>query len=261
MSKRVFRALAAALLLLGLTLTGAAAGGWATIVADTTNPPQPNAGQPFTFGFTVLQHGVTPAGWVETPTFVGIETVSGTRIEAKASGQGADGHFVATVTLPKAGVWTWQVVLTDLIVETTPQPLAVATASGKPAPVDAATMLTGLERMRAEIRADYEARLGTQADELRAEMSKMTTQIMVLQSQRDELSKRITALSTSAAAATPAQSPGSLPLIGVIALAVLAGASAGFAMTALGRTRAPSPAPSGESVEELAPSGGVLSTR
>jgi hypothetical protein len=261
MSKLVFRALAAALLLLGLTLTGAAAGGWATIVADTTNPAQPNAGQPFTFGFTVLQHGVTPAGWVETPTFVGVETVSGTRIEAKASGQGADGHFVATVTLPKAGVWTWQVVLTDLIVETTPQPLVVATASGKPAPVDTATMLAGLERMRAEIRADYEARLGTQADELRAEMSKMTTQIMVLQSQRDELSKRITALSTSAAAATPAQGPESLPLIGVIALAVLAGAIAGFAMTVLGRTQTASPAPTGESVEELAPSGGVLSSR
>jgi hypothetical protein len=260
MSKRVFRALAAALLLLGLTLTSAAAGGWATIVADTTNPPQPNAGQPFTFGFTVLQHGVTPAGWVETPTFVGVETVSGTRIEAKASGQGADGHFVATVTLPKAGVWTWQVVLTDLIVETTPQPLVVATASGKPAPVNTATMLAELERMRAQIRTDYEARLGTQADELRAEMSRMTTQIMVLQSQRDELSKRITALSTSAAAA-PAQSPESLPLIGVIALAILAGAIAGFAMTALGRSQTVSPGPAGESPEDLAPSGGVLSTR
>jgi hypothetical protein len=260
MSTRLFRALAAALLLVGLTLTSAAAGGWATIVADTTNPPQPNAGQPFTFGFMVLQHGVTPAGWVETPTFVGIETVSGTRVEAKANGQGADGHFVATVTLPKAGVWTWQVVLTDLVVQTTPQPLVVATAAGKPAPVDSATMLAGLERLRGEIRADYEARLATQADELRGEISKQSTQIMVLQSQRDELSKRVTALSASSASATRGGAPEGLPLIGVISLAILAGAISGFAMTALGRSQGPSAgATSADAIDELAPSGGVLS--
>ena len=90
MAIRVFRALAAALLLVGLTLTTVTAGGWATIVADSTNPPQPKAGDTFTFGFTVLQHGVTPAGWVETPTFVGTNATTGERIEAKATGQGAD---------------------------------------------------------------------------------------------------------------------------------------------------------------------------
>ena len=67
MTRRILRGLAAAALLVALSAGAASAGGWATIQADTGNPPQPNAGEPFTFGFTVLQHGVTPAGWVETP--------------------------------------------------------------------------------------------------------------------------------------------------------------------------------------------------
>ena len=258
MSNRVFRALAAALLLVGLTLTGVSAGGWATISPDATNPPQPNAGETFTFGFTVLQHGQTPAGWVQTPKFVGVNTVTGERVEANASGQGADGHFVATVTLPSAGYWTWQVELTDLIVETAPQALVVANANGKLPNVDTATMLAALERMRGEVRADYEARLSAQDDTLRGEMAKLSTQITVLQDQRDALNKKVGEL-----AAAPATAPVSegLPLIGVVSIAVLAGAIAGFAMTFLGRARTPAAGPSDGSVEELTPSSGALSTR
>src|SRR5258707_3489917 len=98
MANRLFRALAAALLVAGFTVTSASAGGWATITADKTNPPQPHAGVPFTFGFTVLQHGVTPAGWVH-PTFVGTNVTSGARIDVNATTQGAAGHSVSTVTL------------------------------------------------------------------------------------------------------------------------------------------------------------------
>jgi hypothetical protein len=64
MSGRILRGIAAAGLLVALSTGAVSAGGWATIQADTSNPHQPNAGEPFTFGFTVLQHGVTPAGWV-----------------------------------------------------------------------------------------------------------------------------------------------------------------------------------------------------
>jgi hypothetical protein len=248
MPNRLSRALAAALLLLGLTLTGAQAGGWATIVADSTNPPQPNAGEKFTFGFTVLQHGMTPAGWVGA-TFVGINTTTGARVEAKATNQGADGHFVATVTLPTAGSWTWQVELNELMVETGPQPLVVATTNGKLPPVDTAQMLATVERVRAEIRTDYEARLSAQADELRGEMAKLSTQIVVLQSQRDALDKKVTELAASPAA--PASAPEGLPLVAVISLAVLAGAISGFAMVALGRSSTPAGSQAG----------GALSTR
>jgi hypothetical protein len=249
MTYRLSRALAAALLLLGLTLTGASAGGWATITADSTNPPQPNAGERFTFGFTVLQHGVTPAGWVGA-TFVGINATTGARVEAKAIGQGPDGHFVATVTLPTAGYWTWQVELTDLMVQTAPAQLVVATANGKQPMVDTAEMLAALERMRTDIRTDYEARLSAQADELQGEMAKLSTQIVVLQSQRDALDKKVSELATASPAA-PASAPEGLPLVGVIALAVLAGAISGFAMVALGRPQPPA----------ATPAGGALSTR
>jgi hypothetical protein len=248
MPNRLFRALAAAILLAGLTLTGVAAGGWATINPDTSNTP-PKEGEPFTFGFTVLQHGVTPAGWVETPTFVGINTTTGQRIEAKASGQGADGHFIATVTLPSSGFWTWQVVLTDLIVETPPTALVVATSSGKMPAVGTADMLAALERMRSEIRSDYEARLATQEEQLRGQISKLSTQITWLQDQRDELNKKITQLAAAPVAA-PTSTPEGLPLVGVISIAVLAGAIAGFAMSALGRGPAPATGRAGGAVDE-----------
>lgn len=259
MPNQLSRALAAALLLIGLTLTGVNAGGWATITADSTNPPQPNAGERFTFGFTVLQHGVTPAGWVGA-TFVGINATTGTRVEAKATNEGLDGHFVARVTLPSAGYWTWQVELSDLMVQTAPLPLVVATASGKLPTVDTAAMLAAIERMRAEIRTDYEGRLSAQADELRGEMAKLSTQIVVLQSQRDALDKKVTELGTATPAA-PTRAPEGLPLVGVIALAVLAGAIAGFAMIALGRTQSSAAGRTDGAGEELAPSGGTLSTR
>ena len=259
MPNRLFRALAAALLVAGLTLTGASAGGWATITADKTNPPQPHAGVPFTFGFTVLQHGVTPAGWVH-PTFVGTNVTSGARIEAKATSQGADGHFVATVRLPSAGNWTWQVDMTDLMVETAPQAMVVATATGKLPAVDTPQMLAALQLQRDEIRADYEARLTAQGDALRQEMSQLSTQIKVLESQRDSLDKKVTQLEAASAVA-PATPAEGLPLVAVILLAILAGAISGFVIAYLGRSGTPATGATDGSAEELVPSSGALSSR
>jgi hypothetical protein len=258
MPNRLFRALAAALLVAGFAVTSAGAGGWATITADTTNPPQPHAGVPFTFGFTVLQHGVTPAGWVH-PTFVAINVTSGTRIEAKATSQGADGHFVATVTLPNAGNWTWQVDMPDLMVETAPQALVVATATGKLPAVDTPQMLAALQLQGDQIRADYEARLSAQADALRQEMSQLSTQIKVLESQRDALDKKVTQLEAGSTAPPAAPAEG-LPLVAVILIAVLAGAISGFVIAYLGRSGAPASTADG-SAEELIPSSGALPSR
>lgn len=255
---RLFRALAAALLVAGFTVTSAGAGGWATITADKANPPQPHAGVPFTFGFTVLQHGVTPAGWVH-PTFVGTNVTTGARIEATATSQGADGHFVATVTMPSAGNWTWQVDMTDLIVETPPAALVVATASGKLPTLDTAQMVAALERQRAEIRADYEAQLAAQADALRQEMNQLSTQIKVLETQRDTLNQQVGQLEARPIAA-PAAAPGGPLLAGLILLAVLAGSTAGFVITYLGRREAPAANPDG-SAEDLIPTSGALSSR
>lgn len=259
MPNRLFRALAAAMLVAGLAVTSASAGGWATITADKANPPQPHAGVPFTFGFTVLQHGITPAGWVH-PTFVGTNVTSGARIEAKATGQGADGHFVATVTLPSAGNWTWQVDMPDLMVETAPQALVVATATGKLPAVDTPEMLAALQVQRDEIRADYEARLTAQGDALRQEMSQLSTQIKVLESQSEALDKKVTQLEAGSAVAPETPADG-LPLVGVILIAILAGAISGFVIAYLGRSGTPATGATDGFVEELVPSSAAVSSR
>jgi hypothetical protein len=258
MTRRILRSLAAAALLLAASAGAVSAGGWATIQADAGNPPQPNAGEHFTFGFTVLQHGVTPAGW-ETPTFLGINGATGERVEAKAIAQGADGHFVATVTLPSAGFWTWQVVLTDLIVETQPQPIAVATADGTLPAMDTASMLSAIERVRAEIRAEYQAQLFTETDALRSQVTHLNSQVDYLYSQRQTLTKEIEGLKASPPAAAPASE--SVPLFAVIGIAILAGAISGFAMTMLGRSTRRVDGSLTGAEEELAPASVTLTTR
>ena len=257
MTRRILRSLAAAALLVALSAGAASAGGWASIKADTDNP-QPNAGETFTFGFTVLQHGVTPAGWVETPTFLGINGSTGERVEAKAVAQGADGHFVATVTIPSAGYWTWQVVLTDLIVETAPQPMAVATADGKLAAMDTGTLLAAMERMRFDMRNEYQAQIGTQTDALQTRIAVLDSKVTYLERQRELLTKQVQTLTATPPVAATA--PDSVPLFAVIGLAVLAGAISGFVMTMLGRSSRPSHGASDGTIEELTPASGALST-
>jgi hypothetical protein len=237
MTRRILRGLTAATLLVALSAGVASAGGWAAIQADSGNPPQPNAGEPFTFGFTVLQHGVTPAGWVETPTFLGINSATGERVEVKAVAQGADGHFVATVTLPSGGFWTWQVVLTELLVETAPQPMTVVFADGTLPAMD----------------------LFTETEALRTQVTQLSAKVAYLESQREALAKQVDGLTANPTAAAPASE--SAPLVAVVGIAVLAGAISGFAMTMLGRAnRKPDGSLSGAE-EELAPASGALTTR
>lgn len=262
MTRQILRGLAAAALLVALSAGAVSAGGWATIQSDSGNPPQPNAGEQFTFGFTVLQHGATPAGWVETPTFLGINGATGERVEVKATASGADGHFVATVTLRSAGYWTWQVVLTDLLVETAPQPIAVALPNGTLPAMDTGSMLAAVERVRSEIRSEYQAQLFTETDAMRTQIAALEARVSSLDNQRASLAKQVDALTAAAPAAAPAAATSdTVPLFAIVAIAVLAGAISGFAMTMLGRGPRPISAPSDGAVEELAPAGGALTTR
>jgi hypothetical protein len=122
--------LAAAVAALAVILVLAApalAGGWAEIVADAQTTEPPVEGRPVEVGFLVLQHGQTPAGW-ETPTVHFTNISTGATIDAVATNDRADGHFVASVVLPDAGAWSWQVTLKDLISEH--QPVALTVVSG-----------------------------------------------------------------------------------------------------------------------------------
>jgi hypothetical protein len=97
-------------LLLAATILGhappAGAGGWAVSALDAT--PVPVAGQELEVGFTVRQHGVSP---VNPDGEVGIEvrSASGVVTAFAARPDGATGHYVADVTFPEAGRFTWQI--------------------------------------------------------------------------------------------------------------------------------------------------------
>ena len=89
------------------------AGGWATVRLDETPGDLP-AGQPWRFGFMVLQHDVTPNSDV-TPVVRAVHLATGEEITATARQEGPTGHFVAELTLPQAGEWRWTI---------TPEPFA-----------------------------------------------------------------------------------------------------------------------------------------
>jgi hypothetical protein len=124
MHRRRIAAVAGTLAAIAIT-TATLAGGWATIVPDAEIAPV--AGEPIDIGFTVMQHGQTPASWVD-PSVVIEEVGSATALTVPAQRAGAAGHFVATVTIPAAGSYTWAVTMADLIVEG--KPIAFETVAG-----------------------------------------------------------------------------------------------------------------------------------
>lgn len=102
---------AALAVLLGLLLIGpvapAAAGGWAVGSLDAV--PAPRAGETVEVGFTILQHGVTPAQVVED---VGIEIVGADGVPDFFPAERGErvGHYIAPVTFPtEAGDYGWSI--------------------------------------------------------------------------------------------------------------------------------------------------------
>ena len=260
MSQRLLRSLAAAALLAAILAGGASAGGWATITADAANTTQPTAGQPFTFGFTVMQHGITPAGWV-TATFVAIDGATGKQVLVRATGQGADGHFVAKVSLPAGGYWTWQVQLTELVVESAPQPLAVANADGSQPAMTSGMMLAALERTRNQVKQEVLDQVFAETDGLKSQISGLSTKVTYLSNLLDEASAQRATLAKQVAVLSSPTAPQSVPIVAVIAISVLAGAISGFAVAALGRREPIRTKPPVAGEESATAAGGVLTTR
>jgi len=189
-------------------------------------------------GFVVLQHGVTPAPW-ETATVHFTNASTGESIDVVATNDRTDGHFVATATLPDAGFWSWQVTLQDLQSQHLPIALTVRTAAGEVPAYDPSLTTTAIARAKQDVTNDLSARIYP-------EIERLDNQLRIEQAKSDALVKQNTAL---AARVTAAESSGGMPILAVIAVAVLAGAVAGFAMTWLagrpGPTLTVSPAPRG----------------
>ena len=82
------------------------AGGWAVITLDEL-PSGVAADEPFTIGFTVLQHGRTPMTDLE-PT-VTAQLAKGEKLTFFATPEGKPGYYTATLTFPEAGDWEWSI--------------------------------------------------------------------------------------------------------------------------------------------------------
>lgn len=108
MRKRAAAAIVSASALTLLLASSALAGGWANAVMDEA-PNQPGGtGEPVTIGFTLLQHGVTPVDWGTTQVVL-TNDATGQSVTFDARPQGADGHWVAEISVPAAGTWSYQV--------------------------------------------------------------------------------------------------------------------------------------------------------
>lgn len=82
------------------------AGGWAVITLDGL-PTDAVAGETLTIGFTVLQHGRTPMDDLDPTVNVHLDKTNAFVVHATRDGK--PGHYIATLTFPKAGVWEWSV--------------------------------------------------------------------------------------------------------------------------------------------------------
>jgi hypothetical protein len=121
-------------LALGATLlisAAAFAGGFAIANLDTT--PQPRAGEATTLGFIVLQHGVTPVTFGDVSVSARNDA-TGESLTTKARAEGKPGHYLATLTFPSAGSWTWEITLENLLMQSKFPQLTVLPAVGAPAP-------------------------------------------------------------------------------------------------------------------------------
>ena len=224
MIRRIAAVVAATAMLLILALP-ATAGGWADIIADG-QVTTPRAGTPVEVGFRVMQHGVTPAPW-ETATVHFVNASTGASFAVVAKNDDPNGHFVATTRIPNAGFWTWQVTLQDLLTDQAPVQMTVLSKSGVAPTLDAAALLTAIDRAKTEAITTVSNQYGPEIERLQGQAEGYRTRI-------DDLNAQIRALTkerdTAASRTASAEGTAGLPFLAVLSVSVLAGAIAGFAM-------------------------------
>src|SRR5688572_24286964 len=82
------------------------AGGWAVISLDEL-PVGVVSGEPYTIGFTVLQHGRTPM--TDLYPTVTARIAKGEVLTFSAEPEGKPGHYTAALTFPTGGEWDWSI--------------------------------------------------------------------------------------------------------------------------------------------------------
>lgn len=107
MKRRIVTIFTAATLVV-LTASIAWAGGWAMTSLDTT-PGELRAGETYEIGYTILQHGVRPVAVDHTEIRLQGAWKAGGAHVFEGVPRGPEGHYVATVTIPGAGEYRWEV--------------------------------------------------------------------------------------------------------------------------------------------------------
>jgi mono/diheme cytochrome c family protein len=126
----------AALALAGLALTAFAFGGWAVITVDEL-PAGLVVGQPVKIGFAVRQHGMTLLDQL-SPTLVAVDEEGGApQVRSSAPASGGPGHYLATLTVPRAGDWTITIASGFLGGHVTLYPIAAVAAGTRPRTLEA----------------------------------------------------------------------------------------------------------------------------
>jgi cytochrome c2 len=109
MNKKRFITIATAFFVAMAFFIPAFAGGWATITLDSW-PTQVVAIQPLEIGFTVRQHGQDGRLMSDlSPEVSAKNTGSGESLSVIAQPEGKPGHYVARLTFPSPGVWSWSI--------------------------------------------------------------------------------------------------------------------------------------------------------
>lgn len=134
------------LVILLATASAALAGGWAIITLDAP-PGEIRAGEAWTVGFSVLQHGQTPVHKLDAttpvePLLVARNLDAGRRVEVLATPTDEVGHFTAEVTFPVEGQWTWTILPNPLAGDAAFEPLTVLPAAPQTTTNAAAPQLT-----------------------------------------------------------------------------------------------------------------------
>lgn len=121
------------------------AGGWAVATLDAL-PIGVTAGQPFTVGFTMRQHGLRPVDW--GPITLAFRHVDSRRtVTFTAPGGDSAGHYTVDVTLPEAGTWEWTLgegLLQPMPALTVQAPAAAASTAAPPAAGAPLGLIVGL---------------------------------------------------------------------------------------------------------------------
>ncbi|CAN5275512.1 hypothetical protein BH23CHL1_BH23CHL1_03120 [soil metagenome] len=130
--------------------TSTRAGGWAT-ADDIVVPDDITAGDEFRIDFTLNQHGVTQVDWPD-PYFTAMSD-AGEVVNFDAEPGDTAGAWSVNVTLPRNGVWTWDIQTNDLHIERTYHVLKLPRSSGAAAGITQAALDSAMTVMTEQMTA------------------------------------------------------------------------------------------------------------